>query len=216
MMAEPAAPRRDWTARGRAAGFDVLRYSKFVVLMKRVTSLGAIIVIGAVLLFFFIQRQPHKLSLSYEKMGSVQDDLAMIKPRLTGADVHGNPFVITAAAAIQDAHDPKKATLRQIEADMAAGQQGWVDARAATGLVDMTAHKLALSGGIDMFADNGYTLHTASAGVDLKSNIVTGNQPITGEGPLGTMRADHFRFDRASGLLTLEGNVHITMTGKLK
>ena len=35
-------------------------------------------------------------------MGQLDNDLAMIKPRLTGADSKGNPFVITADAAIQD------------------------------------------------------------------------------------------------------------------
>lgn len=206
--------RRDWSARARASGFDALRYSKFVVLMKRATTLGAAAVIGAVLLFFFMQRQPRQLSLSYEKMGNVQDDLAMIKPRLTGADAHGNPFVITADAAIQDAHNPKKATLRKVEADLAIGQQSWIDARAAAGMVDMTAHKLALSGGIDMFTDTGYQLHSQTAFADLKTNIITGPDEATGQGPLGTLRADHFRYDRNAGLLTLEGHVHITMTGK--
>ena len=39
--------------------------------------------------------------MTYEKLGQIENDLAMIKPRLTGADGKGNPFVITA-----DAGDP--------------------------------------------------------------------------------------------------------------
>lgn len=210
-MAEPVTPRRDWSARARGTALDALRYSKFVVRMKRATTLGAIAIIGAVLLFFFIQRQPRQLSLSYEKMGNVQDDLAMIRPRLTGADAGGNPFVITADAAIQDAHNPKKATLRKIEADLAIDKQSWIDARAAAGMVDMTAHKLALSGGIDMFTDTGYQLHTQTAFADLKTNIITGPGEVTGMGPMGTLRADRFQARRDAGQILLQGHVSMTI-----
>ena len=48
--------------------------------------------------------------MTYEQLGQIENDLAMIKPRLTGADGKGNPFVITADAAIQDANNPKRAS----------------------------------------------------------------------------------------------------------
>ncbi len=69
--------------------------------------------------------------MTYEKLGSIENDLAMIKPRLTGADGSGNPFVITADAAIQDAKNPKRARLRKVEADLTTDKNGWVNANAA-------------------------------------------------------------------------------------
>ena len=48
----------------------------------------------------------------------------MIKPRLTGADAKGNPFVITADTAIQDANNPKRASLQQGGSRSDAGQEG--------------------------------------------------------------------------------------------
>jgi lipopolysaccharide export system protein LptC len=203
--------RRDWSARARGTAIEALRYTRFVTVAKRATTLGAIAIIGAVLIFFFIQRQPRQLSLTYEKMGTVQDDLAMIKPRLTGADAKGNPFVITADAAIQDAHDPKKATLRKIEADLAIDKTSWIDASAARGMVDMTNHRLELAGGLDLFTDTGYQLHTESASVDLKSNLVTGPHEVTGVGPLGNLRADRFHANRQTRQILLEGNVRMTI-----
>lgn len=215
MAGEKPRPRYDWSARARSTAFDARRYTKFVIRMKRVLSLSAFAVIFTVLAFFFVARAPRQTQLSYEKMGTLENDLTMVKPRLSGVDAQGNPFVITAAEAVQDAKNPKHATLKAIEADLTT-KQGWLNARAAHGDVNMTENRLTLDGGIDLFTDTGYTLHTARAGVDLKRNVVQGDQEITGQGPLGTMRADSFHYDHIAGLLTLKGHVQTVLSGKSK
>lgn len=210
------APQYDWSARVRTTAVEALRYSKFVALMKRVLSLGAFLIIAAVLAFFFIQRQPRQLSMSYEQLGRIENDLAMVKPKLTGTDEKGNPFVITADMAVQDAKNAKKASLRNLEADLAVQKNSWVNARAKAGMVDMAAGQLELSGGIDLFTDTGYELHSRSASMNLKQNEVHGHEPVTGRGPEGTFRADKFHADRATNLLTLTGNVQMTFHGPAK
>jgi lipopolysaccharide export system protein LptC len=216
MVSEPAErPRYDWSARTRSTVLDARRYTRFVRRMKRVLSFSAFAVIFAVLAFFFVQRAPRQFSLSYEKLGTLENDLAMINPRLTGVDAKGNPYVVTAREAVQDAKNSKRATLKTLEADMTT-PQGWVNARAGQGVVDMTAKTLQLAGGIDFYTDTGYTLHTQSAAVDLKASIVQGREAVNGQGPMGTMRADTFHYDRNAGLLTLSGHVVMTMSGNRK
>src|ERR1700742_765299 len=161
--AEDAAPRHDWSARARSTAMDALRYTQFVGVMKRALPAAAFAIIAAVLAFFFVARQPSKVSMTYEKLGSIENDLAMTKPRLSGSDANGNPFVITADAAIQDAKNPKRARLRKVEADLVLDNNGWLNANAASGVVDMTVGSLELNGGIDVFSDSGYTLHSQSA-----------------------------------------------------
>jgi lipopolysaccharide export system protein LptC len=215
MMAD-GAPQYDWSARVRTTAVEALRYSKFVALMKRVLSLGAFLVIAAVLAFFFIQRQPRQLSMSYERLGRIENDLAMVKPKLTGTDTKGNPFVITADMAVQDSKNAKKASLKNLEADLVMDKSGWINARAKTGMVDMAVGRLELSGGIDLFTDTGYELHSQSASMNLKQSEVHGHQPVTGQGPDGTFRADKFHADRNTNLLTLTGNVRMTLHGSSK
>jgi lipopolysaccharide export system protein LptC len=207
--------RYDWSARARSSIVEAKRYTKFVSRMKRVTALSAFAVIFAVLAFFFVARAPRQVQLSYEKLGTLRNDLAMVKPRLSGVDANGNPFVITAKEAVQDARNPKRATLKTIEADIST-RQGWLNARATHGHVDMAANWLALDGGIDVFTDTGYSLHTARADVDLSRNIVIGNREVTGQGPLGTMRADTFRYDHGAGRMVLAGHVRTVFSGKSK
>jgi lipopolysaccharide export system protein LptC len=214
MAADHNLPGYDWSARIRTTASEALRYSKFVALMKKLLSLGAFLTIAAVLAFFFMARQPKQLQLAYEKLGRVENDLAMVKPRLTGSDSEGNPFVISADMAVQDAHNPKKASLRNMEADLSLGPKGWLNARGKSGMVDMAAGKLEVTGGIDVFTDTGYELHSRSASMNLKQSIIHGHETVTGQGPDGTLRADSFHADRLANILTLDGHVHMTLFGK--
>src|SRR3954465_1948459 len=213
---DPSMPGYDWSARVRTTAMEALRYSRFVHLMKRVLALGAFLIIAAVLAFFFVQRLPHQLQMSYEHLGRVDNDLAMMKPRLSGADAKGNPYVITADMAVQDAHNAKKASLKNLEADLALDSKNWLNARAKSGTVDMNTGQLELRGGIDVFTATGYELHSASASANLKQNVIHGHEPVTGQGPQGSLRADEFHADRATNLLTLSGHVQMTLSGTKK
>jgi lipopolysaccharide export system protein LptC len=210
---ETLKPQHDWSARARSTAMDALRYTQFVGIMKRALLVAAFAVISAVLAFFFVARQPSRVSMGYERLGHVENDLAMIKPRLTGQDAQGNPFVVTADAAIQDAKNPKRARLQKVEADFTQNPDGWFNATSASGFVDTGAGKLQLNGGISAFSGQGYELHTASAFVDLHTGMVNGYEPVAGQGPLGHLRADQFQFDRVSKLLTLKGHVRMTIVG---
>ena len=213
---DPSVPGYDWSARVRTTALEALRYSRFVHLMKRVLALGAFLIIAAVLAFFFVQRLPHQLQMSYETLGKVDNDLAMMKPRLSGADAKGNPYVITADMAVQDAHNAKKASLKNLEADLALDSKNWLNARAKSGTVDMNTGQLELRGGIDVFTATGYELHSASASANLKQNVIHGHEPVTGQGPDGTLRADEFHADRTTDILTLSGHVQMTLFGNKK
>ncbi|MDB5734379.1 MAG: hypothetical protein JWP16_179 [Alphaproteobacteria bacterium] len=214
MAVDKNLPGYDWSARIRTTAGEALRYSKFVALMKKLLSLGAFLTIAAVLAFFFMARQPKQLQLAYEKLGRVENDLAMVKPRLTGSDTKGNPFVISADMAVQDAHNPKKASLKNMEADLSLGPKGWLNARGKSGMVDMAAGKLEVTDGIDVFTDTGYELHSRSASMNLKQSVIHGHETVTGQGPDGTLRADSFHADRLANILTLDGHVQMTLFGK--
>ena len=215
-MVAPPGRGYDWSARVRTTAIEALRYSKFVALMKRLLSLGAFLTIAAVLAFFFVQRMPRQLQMTYERLGRIENDLPMVKPRLAGADAKGNPFVITADSAVQDAHNPKKASLKNLEADLSVGQGNWINARAKTGMVDMDSGALELRGGIDVFTATGYELHSNSASANIKQSVIHGHEEVTGQGPHGTLRADEFHADRATNLLTLSGHVQMTLMGTKK
>jgi len=215
-MAPDPTPGFDWSARVRTTTVEAVRYSRYVVLMKRLLSLGAFLIIATVLAFFFLQRLPRQAQVSYEQLGRIENDLTMIKPRLAGADTKGNPFVITADSAIQDAHNPKKASLKNLEADLMLDNQNWINAKARAGVVDMNTGQLELRGGIDVYTAAGYELHSSSASANLKQSVIHGHETVTGQGPQGKLRADEFHANRATNILILSGHVHMILTGTRK
>lgn len=208
---QSARPRRDWAARTRATALDTLRYSRFVLLMKRVLPIAASVLIAAVLIYSLVPRQSDRITMVYQSLGRIENDLAMVQPRLTGTDEKGNPFVITADRAVQDARNPHRARLVNIQADMTLHGQQWVNATAAKGAFDMDAGTLALSGGISIFSDSGYELHTSRGHIDLKIGRFVGPEMVRGQGPSGTFSADRFEIDHATQKIHLLGDVHMTM-----
>lgn len=200
----------DWTARNRDDAVSALRYTRFVSIIKRVLLLAAIALIVAVVAYSLQPRDSDHVSMTFEKLGSIANDLAMVKPRLNGTDSEGNPFVVTADSAVQDGKNARRAVLNNVEADMTMKSGGWLNANAERGLLDADKKTVDLTGKIAVFSDSGYEIHTASAHVDLAKGEVTGNTQVTGQGPYGTLRANGFRINRKTQEVKLVGNVHMT------
>lgn len=208
---ERGAGRRDWTARTRDTAMGALRYSRFVQVMKRILPMAAGLLIVAVIAYSLMPRQSEKLTIATQDLAIINNDLTMTKPRLTGADRKGNPFVITAEAAVQDPANVRHATLKTVQADITLDKNRWLSATATKGFFDMDKGALALFGGISVFSDDGYELHTERTNVDLKKGLFHGPVAVTGQGPLGTFRADRYDFNKNSGQLQLQGHVHMVI-----
>ena len=84
---------RDWGSRRRATAREAERYSRFVTIMKRALPLAAAALVATVLVYALQPRQERSahVAMTFQRLGIVNDDLAMLKPRLTGADDQGDP-----------------------------------------------------------------------------------------------------------------------------
>ncbi len=217
-MAETGAPEEPPAAarprRARTTAVEALRYTKFVNLMRRALPLAAVAILALVALYAFVPRNSERFSLSYQKTGTIAGDLTMKKPRLSGTDAKGNPYLITADLAVQDKKNAHRATLINVDADLQYGSARWASARAGKGVVDLDAKTLELADDIAIYTDSGYELHTRSAHADLASNVVSGREKVEGQGPIGWMRADSFRIDRNRRHVTLQGNVRMKLYPK--
>jgi lipopolysaccharide export system protein LptC len=224
-VAEPLGPprivrgTRDWSARRRTSAREAERYSRFVTIMKRALPLAAAALIAAVLIYALEPRQERsgRVAMTFQRLGIVNDDLAMLKPRLSGADDQGDPYVVTAEEAIQDKNDSKRATLKNIQGDVTLKDGTWISALAPKGLLDAKNHRLALLGPIALYSDSGYELHTASARINMRDATIVGDEAVNGQGPYGIFRADHFKLERRTRQIFLTGNVRMTIDahGKL-
>jgi hypothetical protein len=206
----PVRSRTEWAAQRRASATEVRRYSRFVLIMKRILPLAAIALVAAVVAYSLQSRQPNQaqIALTFQQLGIVNNDLAMLKPRLTGTDSSGNPFVVTADKARQYTHDASRALLDNVEADLTLRDGNWFSATAPQGMLNAphpagaqcakttcaASQTLELWGPIAIYSDNGYEVHTTYAHVDMGNGIVRSPRYVRGQGPMGSFYADSFVF----------------------
>lgn len=132
----------------------------------------------------------------------------LVDARYTGTDRRDNPFTITAKAMAQRDKDDDAVELRGPTADIFLDAGAWVAVSAPAGSYQKKAQILRLSGGVDLYHDDGYEFRTEVAVVDLADGIVSSDKPVRGQGPFGRLRAAGFRI--------LDGGERIQFLGKTR
>lgn len=188
------------------------RYSRFVSLMKVVLPVLAAALVLLVVAWPQTQSENSSFSVSLATIAEGETDApGMKRARFVGTDARDQPYVITADAAVPEAANAEQINLEVLQADITMAGGTWVSMMSGHGLYDRTAQRLALSGGVDLFSDDGFEMHTASADIDLREGIATGSAPVQAHGPLGTLTAEGFRLEQQSRRLRFTGNVKMTI-----
>ena len=190
----------------------IRRYSLFVTVMKGTLPTAAL-ALGIVVLVYAVQpREANRIALTFERMGTVENDLAMVMPRLTGLDNDGLPFVVTAATAVQESRGSDTVRLEDVVAEITLAE-GKLHVEAARGVVDTRQHLLDVSGGIRVTSEDGYNARTPAAKADLRTGTVHGENGIEATGTFGRITADRFAINRATRQLRFTGNVRMLLNG---
>lgn len=134
------------------------------------------------------------------------ENLSMTEPRYVGSDDKDRPFVVTASGARQTAPEAERVALENPKGDITLSDGAWVAVTAREGTFDRESYKLDLSGGVELFHDEGYVLSSESAHVDLKAGTAYGEQAVTGHGPGGEISGEGFR--------VLDSGATVMLTGK--
>jgi len=193
--------------------YQARRYSAFARFMKRMLPLAALVLAIAVISYAVRPRDSGQLAMTFERMGNIENDLAMINPRLTGADENGLPFVVTATSAVQLGPASERVRLENVNADLVLEDGTELNVRAAQGIIDNQTQMLDVYGGIELSTTDGYTAETESAQADLRQGIVHGEHPVAAEGAMGNLKAQSFTFERSSGILHFSGDVRMEVNG---
>ena len=171
------------------------KYSLFVGLMKFVLPAIAFLLVTLVMLWPQIKEAEKGVARSIMSSLSVEDieNLQIVRPRFTGVDEDDNPFMLTADLARQESAKADLVTLVAPKADITLEGGAWVAMTAKAGAYYQKDKILHLTGEVSLFHDDGYSVQTDEARIDLESGNAEGNQPVIGEGPLGTLRSEGFR-----------------------
>ena len=134
---------------------------------------------------------------------------SMLRPHYQGVDSKNQPFTVTADKATQI--DSQTVGLDNVSADLSMGGDSWLALNAGRGKIDLTTKKLQLSNGVQLYYDGGYEFRTDYADVDMEAGTATGNAPVQGQGPAGTLVADSFSVLERGQIIRFNGNVKMTL-----
>jgi len=189
------------------------RYSAFVRHMKRILPLAALALALAVFAYALQPRDAGQIAMTFERMGAIDNDLAMINPRLTGTDDNGRPFIVTATSAVQLGPTSERVQLENVHAELVMENGTSASVAAARGIVDNRTQIVEFFDGIRMSTEDGYSAETDHARADLRRGIVEGDSPVTAVGAMGRLTALGFTYEREAGVLRFTGDVQMQVNG---
>lgn len=131
----------------------------------------------------------------------------VLNARVLGVDSKSRPFQITAeTSALKNEGGREFYRLEQPKADIVLEDGTWVALTAVDGEYEEETKFLYLVGNVNVFHDAGHEFSTPKAWFNLNDRSAAGDDPVEGQGPLGTLKSEGFRI--------FEGGERVLFTGK--
>ena len=195
LRAETAAPA---AAPGPDRGFAVLRLHgppslrrlsrrrRTVRLAKLVLPAVALALLSALVLWPQLSGQDTAARLDVAAAQVVPGD-TVYGARYHGIDRQDRPYTVTAARARRAG--PDRINLRAPQGSLRLKAGDTVTLEARRGVYRQAEHALDLSRDVTLYRDDGTTLITASAAIDLRRGAAAGAAPVHATGPFGVLSA---------------------------
>ena len=168
-------------------------YSRFVTMMKITLPLIAAVLVGLVVIWPQFRDVREGFRIEIARLTHSLGGQEVSNARFTGTDARGRPYTVIADSAAQIEGEPDLIGLEHPKADVTMQGGAWVASSAETGRFRRSDQILDLVGGVSLFHDQGFEIHSPSARLDLKSGTAEGDEKVDGHGPTGTISAQGFR-----------------------
>jgi lipopolysaccharide export system protein LptC len=184
----------------------------FVGWVKRLLPLGALMLLSLVILWPEIsQHNPARVSYRLATGTDAADQGSMTKAHYEGIDQSGLPYTMTADQAVQT--DSDTVVLTKPAGDMTMKSGSWLMVQSRDGIYHAHAQHLDLSNHVVLYRDDGTTVRTSKAHVDLKAGTASGHETVNADGPFGTLDAHGFAITDRGTLLHFSGPAKLVLDG---
>ena len=212
----PAQPRRHLPpSRQRPAPRpgQLARRRILIGLAKRLLPALALALLAVVVFWPEIEGDEERSRVSFRRVAQpVAESLRVLSPRYQDVDELSRPYTVTARSAQQPGGE-QILDLEAPRADMLLTDGGWVFVSADTGRYDRPRHHLDLAGDVTIFHDNGMTLRTPEAAVEIEEGAASGDAPVAAQGPFGTLESEGFRLKDRGAVVVFTGRAHAVLEG---
>jgi lipopolysaccharide export system protein LptC len=195
----PPAPRR------------IARRRFFINLTKWALPLVAMGLLSLIALWPEIDQATLRTRLAMNHVSGEVEGGRLIDARYNGLDEKGRPYTVTAATAWQI--DPERVGLTLPKGDITLQNGTWLMLTSKTGTFLQHANQLDLVKDVTLYRDDGTTMHTESASIDMKVGAAAGSEPVHVEGPFGVLDAQGFTVMDKGSAIDFPGPAHVVMNG---
>jgi lipopolysaccharide export system protein LptC len=130
----------------------------------------------------------------------------MLAPHYHGVDQRGRPYTVTATSA--DQTSPERVALINPKGDLTLENGTWVFVQAKDGVFIQHQSLLDLSHDVYLYREDGTTLETDAAAMDLRSGAGTSSDLTHSEGPFGSLDAQGFTLTDKGSVIQFQGPAH--------
>ncbi|MCB5943218.1 LPS export ABC transporter periplasmic protein LptC [Acidocella sp. KAb 2-4] len=177
-----------------------------VALLKKLLPVAAALLLVALALAPYWRSGPDADRVSYHVQPGTADTPSsrLLGVKYRGTDQNGQPFTVTADSAVET--DGNNVTLTAPEGDITLKSGAWLMVKADSGLYHPKTDTLTLTNNVTLYRNDGTTLNTTAADVDLHAGTAASTSPVQVQGPFGTLAA-------ANGFTVTGHGAQITFNG---
>lgn len=149
--------------------------------------------------------------LSYRRMSVAPESGLLADPRYRGVDSGGRPYTITARAARQSAQS--RTDMVDPKGDMTLESGVWLHVDARRGVYLPKDAQLDLAGDVTLYREDGLTMASATATMNLRDGLATSEDRVHVEGPFGTLDAQGYTMTDKGAVLHFNGPGRLVING---
>jgi len=178
---------------------------------KRLLPLAALILLAVIAFWPQLSAVGDIGRLSYRHVMITPDGGKLSDARYRGVDQRGRPYTVTAVTAVQV--NPERVNLSDPKADILLQTGDWLLLQSREGVYMQHQDLLDLSGDVTLYRDDGTTLRSKTATMNLKVGMVTGSDTVSAEGPFGTLDATGYTLLDKGDIIQFAGPARLVLNG---
>ncbi|WP_428484353.1 LPS export ABC transporter periplasmic protein LptC [Rhodopila sp.] len=189
----------------------IARRRLVITLTKWLLPLTALGLLASIALWPELDVATGKTRFSIGHLSGKLDGGRLLDARYNGVDEKRRPYTITAATARQA--DAERVALTTPKGDITLENGTWLMLSAQAGTYVQHLNQLDLVHDVTLYRDDGTTMHTAAASIDLKAGAAAGSDPVHVEGPFGVLDARGFTILDKGTAIEFTGPAHVVLNG---
>lgn len=185
----------------------IARRRLLVGMTKWTLPLCAILLLGSIAAWPEIVRLTENGRVNFRKTFQLEPESGQMRDlRYHGIDQRGRPYTVTATSANQTT--PERIALVTPKGDTTTESGSWLMAQSKDGVFMQHRSLLDLSNDVHLYREDGTTLQTDTAAMDLKAGAATSSDKTHAEGPFGILDSQGFSLVDKGSVIQFDGRSH--------